>query len=91
MAQQLFCTAVGKGHQIGHIQTGQSSQMDEQDQEAHSHAEQPGEGTQNGDVFKLKNKGIPKLHGRGSGDQYVKVHIEVPKNLTNSQRNGIYL
>ncbi|MBQ3092971.1 MAG: molecular chaperone DnaJ [Clostridia bacterium] len=47
------------------------------------------EGTQNGDIFKLKNKGIPKLHGRGSGDQYVKVHIEVPKNLTNSQRSAL--
>lgn len=42
-------------------------------------------GTQNGDIFKLKGKGIPKLHGRGNGDQFVKVHIEVPKSLTMSQ------
>ena len=45
------------------------------------------EGTQNGDVFRLKGKGVPKLHGRGSGDQYVKVHIEVPCNLSESQKD----
>ena len=44
------------------------------------------EGTQNGDVFRLKGKGIPKLHGRGIGDEFVKVHIEVPKNLTQEQK-----
>lgn len=37
------------------------------------------EGTQPGDVFKLKGKGIEKLGGRGRGDQFVKVTIEVPK------------
>ncbi len=47
------------------------------------------EGTQNGDVFRLKGKGIPKLHGRGCGDQFVKVHIEVPKNLNSSQRKAL--
>lgn len=47
------------------------------------------EGTQNGDVFKLKGKGIPKLHGRGNGDQYVKVHIEVPRNLTSYQKKAL--
>lgn len=44
------------------------------------------EGTQNGDVFKLKGKGIPKLHGRGTGDEFVKVHIEVPRNLSLDQK-----
>lgn len=47
------------------------------------------EGTQNSDVFKLKGKGIPKLHGRGKGDQFVKVHIEVPKNLTSLQQKAL--
>ena len=47
------------------------------------------EGTQNGDVFKLKGKGIPKLHGRGCGDEFVKVHIEVPKNLTSHQKKAL--
>lgn len=44
------------------------------------------EGTQPGDIFKLKGKGIPHLNSRGRGDQYVKVTIEVPKNLTAEQK-----
>jgi molecular chaperone DnaJ len=45
------------------------------------------EGTQPGDVFKLRGKGIAKLNSVGRGDQYVKVNIEVPKNLSQSQKN----
>ncbi|MDO4731366.1 MAG: molecular chaperone DnaJ [Clostridia bacterium] len=45
------------------------------------------EGTQNGDVFKLKGKAFPHLNGKGRGDQYVKVNIEVPKNLTQKQKD----
>lgn len=44
------------------------------------------EGTQPGDVFKLKSKGIPRLGGRGRGDQFVRVTIEVPKNLSEKQK-----
>ncbi len=44
------------------------------------------EGTQPGDIFKLKGKGIQHLSGRGRGDQYVRVTIEVPKNLTTRQK-----
>lgn len=44
------------------------------------------EGTQPGDVFKLKGKGIPNLSGRGRGDQFVRVTIEVPKNLSEKQK-----
>ena len=44
------------------------------------------EGTQPGDVFKLKGKGVPHLNGRGRGDQFVKVTIEVPKNLSSRQK-----
>ena len=43
-------------------------------------------GTQPGDIFKLKGKGIQHLNSRGRGDQYVKVTIEVPRNLTDEQR-----
>jgi len=45
------------------------------------------EGTQPGDVFKLKGKGIPRLGGRGRGDQFVRVTIEVPKNLSEKQKS----
>ena len=44
------------------------------------------EGTQPGDVFKLKSKGIPRIGGHGRGDQFVRVTIEVPKNLTAKQK-----
>ncbi len=44
------------------------------------------EGTQPGDIFKLKGKGIPSIYGRGVGDQYVQVTIEVPKNLSKKQK-----
>ncbi len=44
------------------------------------------EGTQPGDVFRLKGKGIQSLHGRGRGDQYVQVTVEVPKNLSKRQK-----
>ena len=43
-------------------------------------------GTQPGDIFKLKGKGIQHLNARGRGDQYVRVTIEVPKNLTAEQK-----
>ncbi|MFI3325279.1 MAG: molecular chaperone DnaJ [Clostridia bacterium] len=45
------------------------------------------EGTQPGDVFKLKGKGIPSVHGRGKGDQYVQVVVEIPKNLSKKQKD----
>lgn len=44
------------------------------------------EGTQPGDVFKLKGRGIQSLNGRGRGDQYVQVTVEVPKNLSKRQK-----
>ncbi len=44
------------------------------------------EGTQTGTLFKLKNKGIQNLRGNGRGDQYVKINIEVPKSLTDKQK-----
>ena len=44
------------------------------------------EGTQNGDQFRFRGKGIPNLRTGSRGDQYVKVNVEVPKNLTSKQR-----
>ena len=46
------------------------------------------EGTQSGTVFRLKGKGVPRLHGGGSrGDQYVKIKVEIPKNLNDKQKD----
>lgn len=47
------------------------------------------EGTQSGTVFRLRNKGIPYVNGRGRGDQYVKVNLEVPRNLTGKQKDAL--
>jgi molecular chaperone DnaJ len=43
-------------------------------------------GTQPGAVFKIKGRGLPKYGGWGKGDEYVKVNVEVPRNLTSQQR-----
>ncbi len=43
-------------------------------------------GTQPGERFTLKEKGLPRIGGRGRGNQYVQVNVEVPRNLSSSQR-----
>ena len=45
------------------------------------------EGTQNGTRHRLKGKGIKRLQRDGRGDQYVRLYIEVPKNLTKKQKD----
>ena len=44
------------------------------------------EGTQTGTTFRMRGKGIQNVNGRGRGDQYVRVNIEVPKNLSEKQK-----
>lgn len=44
------------------------------------------EGTQSGTTFRLKGKGLTKLHGRGQGDQLVKVSVKIPSGLSRKQR-----
>ena len=48
------------------------------------------EGTQTNTRFKLRGKGIPILNGRGTGDEYVTVVVEVPKNLTQRQKEILH-
>lgn len=43
-------------------------------------------GTQPGKVFRVKDKGMPAIHGYGRGDLYIQVNIEVPTHLTNEER-----
>ena len=45
------------------------------------------EGTQNGTVFRLKGKGIKKVNRPERGNQYVKIYVEVPKNLSKKQKD----
>jgi len=44
------------------------------------------EGTQSGTVFKLRNRGVPVLNGRGKGDLYVEVRVLTPGKLSKRQR-----
>ncbi len=46
-------------------------------------------GTQPGTVFRLRGKGAPSVNGRGRGDQYVTVQVQVPTNLTGQQRDAL--
>ena len=44
------------------------------------------EGTAAGTTFRLRGKGLPDVSGRGHGDLYVNVRVEVPKKLNKAQR-----
>lgn len=46
-------------------------------------------GTQTGTTFRLRDKGIPQLQGRGRGDQYVTVKVQVPTSLSPEQRQAL--
>jgi molecular chaperone DnaJ len=43
-------------------------------------------GSQTGRVFRLKDKGIPHLHGSGRGDELVRLRVVTPESLTREQR-----
>lgn len=47
------------------------------------------EGTQSGTVFRLRGKGVSRVNGRGRGDQYVNVIVDVPKNLDQKQKETL--
>ncbi|HAZ20673.1 MAG TPA: molecular chaperone DnaJ, partial [Clostridiales bacterium] len=44
------------------------------------------EGTQSGTAFTLKNKGVQMINSRSRGDLIFQVNLEVPKRLTNKQK-----
>lgn len=44
------------------------------------------EGTETGQIFRLKGQGIPYLGSYGKGDQLVVIKVEIPKKLTRRQR-----
>ncbi|HHM23719.1 MAG TPA: molecular chaperone DnaJ [Bacteroidetes bacterium] len=43
-------------------------------------------GTQSGKIFRLKGKGIPRLHGYGRGDQLVRVQLFTPEKVSGEER-----
>ena len=44
------------------------------------------EGTQSGKQFRLKGRGMPVLRQKMTGDMYIQVEVETPKNLSKRQR-----
>jgi molecular chaperone DnaJ len=44
------------------------------------------EGTQTGTVFRLKNRGIQKLHSAERGDMFIQINVEIPQKLTHAQK-----
>ena len=43
-------------------------------------------GTQTGTVFRVRERGIPHLNGRGKGDQLIRILVEVPQRLNDRQK-----
>ncbi len=43
-------------------------------------------GTQNGQSFRLRNKGMSVMRSSGRGDMYIEIHVETPVNLSPRQR-----
>lgn len=46
-------------------------------------------GTQSGTMMRLRGKGAPSLHGRGKGDEYVRLNVVVPERLNRDQKRLI--
>jgi len=46
-------------------------------------------GTQSGEQFRLRGKGMPRLQRRGQGDLYVRVQMVTPERLTDEQREAL--
>ena len=45
-----------------------------------------GVGTQPNSILKLKGKGLPRQNSGRRGDQYIRVVVEIPKNLSKDQK-----
>ena len=43
-------------------------------------------GTQSGKVFRLREKGVPDLHSRDTGDELVRVIVDIPGNLSSGEK-----
>jgi DnaJ-class molecular chaperone len=46
-------------------------------------------GTQSGTMMRLREQGVPHLHSRGKGDEYVRINVVVPEKLNHDQKNII--
>jgi DnaJ-class molecular chaperone len=46
-------------------------------------------GTQSGIMMRLRERGVAHLHGRGRGDEYVRINVTVPEKLSHDQKRII--
>jgi molecular chaperone DnaJ len=46
-------------------------------------------GTQSGEIFRIRDKGIPHLQKWGKGDHMVKIIVDIPKKLSREQKKLI--
>jgi molecular chaperone DnaJ len=46
-------------------------------------------GTQSGKILRMRNKGIPNLHGAGIGDQLIQIHVYTPTHLNAEEKRRI--
>ena len=46
-------------------------------------------GTQSGTMMRLREQGVSHLHGRGKGDEYVRINVVIPEKLNHDQKNII--
>jgi molecular chaperone DnaJ len=46
-------------------------------------------GTQHGTVQRLRGEGPPRTKGSGRGDIYYRIRVDVPKELTDEQREAV--
>jgi DnaJ-class molecular chaperone len=44
-------------------------------------------GMQSGTMMRLRERGVPHLHGRGKGDEYVRINVLIPEKLNKAQKN----
>ncbi len=47
------------------------------------------QGTQSGVMMRLREQGVPHLHGRGKGDEYVRINVAIPEKLNRNQKSLI--
>jgi molecular chaperone DnaJ len=46
-------------------------------------------GTQSGETFRLRGKGMPRLQRRGDGDLFVRVQVVTPEQMNAEQREAL--
>lgn len=46
-------------------------------------------GTQPGKILRMKGRGIPSVHGAGVGDEYIRINVFIPKDLSQEERKKV--